>query len=66
MVRRHGESHLGFEKLWRGTDEISTMRILDNGYTFTDRNSRAANARNGNPDVATATDQVMGDTSHSV
>jgi hypothetical protein len=58
MVRRHGESHLGFENLWSGTDAIRTMRILDKGYLHSDRNSQAANARNGNPDVATATDQV--------
>jgi hypothetical protein len=61
MVRRHGESHSGFENLWRGTDEIKTMRVLDYGYVYEDRNTVAANLRNGNPDVATATAQVLGE-----
>jgi hypothetical protein len=58
MVRRHGQHNLGFENLYRGTPTIGTARIVDAGYVYRDRNTVAANRRNGNQDVATATDQV--------
>jgi hypothetical protein len=58
MVRRHGHNNIGFESLYRGTPTISAARICDYGYVYEDRNTVAANRRNGNPDVATATDQV--------
>jgi hypothetical protein len=58
MVQRHGLNGNGFESVYAGTPDISTMRIVDYGYVYSDRNTTAANRRTGNQDVPTVTDQV--------
>ena len=48
---RAGRDHQGCNNLYRGAPDIGVARVVDLGYVKEDRNTRAANARLGNPSV---------------
>ena len=58
MTQRANVDHMGFSSLWRGADDIKCLRIVDSGYVWEDRVTRASASRNNNPTVAEWSRQV--------
>jgi hypothetical protein len=59
MGRRRNRDHIGFARLWRGTPQWGTIRVVDLGYVFEDRAGMGRARMRGNISLHDQCQQVI-------